>query len=74
MRDYIALTKPRITWLILMSTGVGYFFGLKLLNASIPRDVKVPEGSGDSESSQASQREESQRAVGEEAALTGANQ
>ncbi|MDQ6706329.1 MAG: UbiA family prenyltransferase, partial [Acidobacteriota bacterium] len=29
MKDYIALTKPRITWLILMSTGVGYFFGLK---------------------------------------------
>jgi protoheme IX farnesyltransferase len=29
MRQYIALTKPRITWLILMSTGVGYFFGLK---------------------------------------------
>jgi protoheme IX farnesyltransferase len=29
MRDYIALTKPRITWLILMSTGVGYFFGLR---------------------------------------------
>ena len=29
MRNYIALTKPRITWLILMSTGVGYFFGLK---------------------------------------------
>jgi heme o synthase len=29
MREYIALTKPRITWLILMSTGVGYFFGLK---------------------------------------------
>jgi protoheme IX farnesyltransferase len=27
MRHYIALTKPRITWLILMSTGVGYFFG-----------------------------------------------
>jgi protoheme IX farnesyltransferase len=27
MWDYIALTKPRITWLILMSTGVGYFFG-----------------------------------------------
>lgn len=27
MRDYIALTKPRITWLILMSTGIGYFFG-----------------------------------------------
>jgi heme o synthase len=29
MRDYISLTKPRITWLILMSTAVGYFFGLK---------------------------------------------
>ncbi|MCW5964816.1 MAG: heme o synthase [Bryobacterales bacterium] len=28
MRDYIALTKPRITWLILMSTGIGYFFGV----------------------------------------------
>jgi len=29
MRDYLALTKPRITWLILMSTGVGYYFGSK---------------------------------------------
>ena len=29
MKDYISLTKPRITWLILMSTGVGYFFGLR---------------------------------------------
>jgi protoheme IX farnesyltransferase len=29
LKDYIALTKPRVTWLILMSTGVGYFFGLK---------------------------------------------
>jgi protoheme IX farnesyltransferase len=28
MRDYLELTKPRITWLILMSAGVGYFFGL----------------------------------------------
>jgi heme o synthase len=28
MKDYIALTKPRVTWLILMSTGIGYFFGL----------------------------------------------
>lgn len=28
LRHYIELTKPRITWLILMSTGVGYFFGL----------------------------------------------
>ncbi|HYP14560.1 MAG TPA: heme o synthase [Bryobacteraceae bacterium] len=27
MKDYIQLTKPRITWLILMSTGVGFFFG-----------------------------------------------
>jgi protoheme IX farnesyltransferase len=27
MKDYLALTKPRITWLILMSAGVGYFFG-----------------------------------------------
>jgi protoheme IX farnesyltransferase len=27
MRDYIALTKPRITWLILMSTAIGYYFG-----------------------------------------------
>lgn len=28
MKDYLELTKPRITWLILMSTGIGYFFGL----------------------------------------------
>jgi heme o synthase len=28
MRDYLELTKPRITWLILMSMGIGYFFGL----------------------------------------------
>lgn len=28
-RDYLELTKPSITWLILMSTGVGYFFGLR---------------------------------------------
>jgi len=28
MKHYIALTKPRITWLILMSTGMGYYFGL----------------------------------------------
>jgi len=27
MRDYIELTKPRVTWLILMSTAVGYWFG-----------------------------------------------
>lgn len=27
MKEYIELTKPRITWLILMSTGVGFFFG-----------------------------------------------
>lgn len=30
MKDYVALTKPRITWLILMSTGVGFVFGAKL--------------------------------------------
>jgi len=29
VKDYLALTKPRITWLILMSTGIGYFFGAK---------------------------------------------
>jgi protoheme IX farnesyltransferase len=28
MKHYIELTKPRITWLILMSTGVGYYFGI----------------------------------------------
>jgi protoheme IX farnesyltransferase len=28
MRDYVELTKPRITWLILMSTAIGYFFGM----------------------------------------------
>jgi protoheme IX farnesyltransferase len=29
MNDYIQLTKPRITWLILMSTAIGFFFGAK---------------------------------------------
>ena len=28
LRDYVELTKPRITWLILMSTAIGYFFGV----------------------------------------------
>ena len=28
MRAYLELTKPSITWLILMSTGIGYWFGL----------------------------------------------
>ncbi len=28
MRKYIELTKPTITWLILMSVGMGYYFGL----------------------------------------------
>jgi len=28
MKPYIELTKPRITWLILMSTGVGFWLGL----------------------------------------------
>jgi len=27
VQDYMDLTKPRITWLILMSTAVGYYFG-----------------------------------------------
>ena len=27
VKDYVELTKPRITWLILMSTAVGYYFG-----------------------------------------------
>jgi protoheme IX farnesyltransferase len=27
MKDYVALTKPRVTWLILMSTGIGFWFG-----------------------------------------------
>ena len=27
MRDYVELTKPGVTWLILMSTAVGYYFG-----------------------------------------------
>jgi protoheme IX farnesyltransferase len=29
MNDYIQLTKPRITWLILMSTGIGFYFGIR---------------------------------------------
>ncbi|MBI3684634.1 MAG: protoheme IX farnesyltransferase [Acidobacteria bacterium] len=29
MRDYLELTKPRVTWLILMSTAVGYWFGAR---------------------------------------------
>lgn len=29
MRTYIELTKPRVTWLILMSTAVGWYFGLR---------------------------------------------
>jgi protoheme IX farnesyltransferase len=27
MKDYIALTKPRVTWLILATTAIGYYFG-----------------------------------------------
>jgi protoheme IX farnesyltransferase len=27
MKEYLELTKPRVTWLILMSTAVGYWFG-----------------------------------------------
>src|SRR5713101_2939423 len=29
IKDYIELTKPRITWLILMSTAVGFYFGAR---------------------------------------------
>jgi len=27
VKDYLELTKPRVTWLIVMSTAVGYYFG-----------------------------------------------
>jgi protoheme IX farnesyltransferase len=38
VNDYLALTKPRITWLILMSTAVGFYFGLPFLkSAELPR-------------------------------------
>jgi len=33
MKAYIELTKPRITWLILMSAGIGYFFGARISGA-----------------------------------------
>ena len=42
------------------------------MNALIPRDVKVPEGSGDSRSGRPDRVEEVQRAPGSEAAATGA--
>jgi protoheme IX farnesyltransferase len=29
MKDYLELTKPRVTWLILMSTAVGFWFGVR---------------------------------------------
>jgi len=29
MKDYLELTKPRVIWLILMSVGIGYWFGLR---------------------------------------------
>jgi protoheme IX farnesyltransferase len=29
LNAYLALTKPRITWLILVSTAIGYFFGAR---------------------------------------------
>ncbi len=28
MKNYLELTKPRVTWLILMSAAIGYYFGL----------------------------------------------
>jgi len=30
IRAYIELTKPRITWLILMSAAIGYYFGVQI--------------------------------------------
>ena len=53
MRAYIELTKPRITWLILMSTGIGYFFGLRggttwlRVSAECPLLLAVPHDPGD---------------------------
>ena len=35
MKPYIDLTKPRITWLILMSTGIGYWCGLEHFSWSV---------------------------------------
>jgi len=35
MKAYLALTKPRITWLILMSTAVGFFFGARDWNGLV---------------------------------------
>ena len=29
VRDYLTLTKPRVTWLIAVTTAAGYFFGAK---------------------------------------------
>ncbi len=29
MKNYLELTKPRVIWLILMSAGIGYWFGLR---------------------------------------------
>jgi heme o synthase len=46
MREYVALTKPRITWLILMSTGVGYFFGLKRDFIDAASFLKLNDGPG----------------------------
>ena len=28
-KDYLALTKPKVTWLIAVTTAAGYFFGTK---------------------------------------------
>lgn len=35
IRAYVELTKPRITWLILMSTAVGFIFGLSAAPAGL---------------------------------------
>ena len=42
IRDYIDLTKPRITWLILMSTAIGYFFGLPKAHGWIEFLTQIP--------------------------------
>lgn len=35
IKPYIELTKPRITWLILMSTGIGYWCGLETFSLAV---------------------------------------
>jgi len=46
MRNYIELTKPTITWLILMSTAIGYYFGLRGGELHIPTLLHALLGTG----------------------------